>query len=448
MGGNMSENQNIEWKESWRDEYLKWICGFANAQGGKIYIGMDDNGVVIGVSDSKRLLEDIPNKVRDILGIIVDVNLLTENEKDYIEIRINPSSYPVNYKGEYHYRSGSTKQLLRGAVLTEFLLSKTGYKWDSVPVDDVTVEDLDKESFDIFRREALRSGRMTEADLNMSNEQLLNSLGLLERGKLKRAAILLFHRNPEKWVTGAYIKIGYFGEGSDLRYQDEIHGSLFIQADRVIELIYLKYMKAVISYDNMIRIEKYPLPKEGVREAVYNAIIHSNYAALVPIQIRIHEDAVYISIDCVFPVGWTVETLMERHRSQPYNPNIANAFFRAGYVETWGRGIEKICETCIKHGVPRPEYTLHSEDIMLKFIPFMSAKIPKGQNGTLDGTLNGTLEEKILYVISQSPRVTQMQIAQELNCSERKVKRLMKKMQDEGSIERIGGRRSGQWIKK
>ena len=444
----MSENQNIEWKESWRDEYLKWICGFANAQGGKIYIGMDDNGVVIGVSDSKRLLEDIPNKVRDILGIIVDVNLLTENEKDYIEIRINPSSYPVNYKGEYHYRSGSTKQLLRGAVLTEFLLSKTGYKWDSVPVDDVTVEDLDKESFDIFRREALRSGRMTEADLNMSNEQLLNSLGLLERGKLKRAAILLFHRNPEKWVTGAYIKIGYFGEGSDLRYQDEIHGSLFIQADRVIELIYLKYMKAVISYDNMIRIEKYPLPKEGVREAVYNAIIHSNYAALVPIQIRIHEDAVYISNDCVFPVGWTVETLMERHRSQPYNPNIANACFRAGYVETWGRGIEKICETCIKHGVPRPEYTLHSEDIMLKFIPFMSAKIPKGQNGTLDGTLNGTLEEKILYVISQSPRVTQMQIAQELNCSERKVKRLMKKMQDEGSIERIGGRRSGQWIKK
>lgn len=250
----MSENQNIEWKESWRDEYLKWICGFANAQGGKIYIGMDDNGVVIGVSDSKRLLEDIPNKVRDILGIIVDVNLLTENEKDYIEIRINPSSYPVNYKGEYHYRSGSTKQLLRGAVLTEFLLSKTGYKWDSVPVDDVTVEDLDKESFDIFRREALRSGRMTEADLNMSNEQLLNSLGLLERGKLKRAAILLFHRNPEKWVTGAYIKIGYFGEGSDLRYQDEIHGSLFIQADRIIELIYLKYMKAVISYDNMISL--------------------------------------------------------------------------------------------------------------------------------------------------------------------------------------------------
>lgn len=117
---------------------------------------------------------------------------------------------------------GHTGELLGDSVISEIAGAH------AVPVDGVTVEDLDKESFDIFRREALRSGRMTEEDLNMSNEQLLDSLGLFEQGRLKRAAILLFHRNPEKWVTGAYIKIGYFGEGSDLRYQDEIHGSLFI----------------------------------------------------------------------------------------------------------------------------------------------------------------------------------------------------------------------------
>lgn len=448
----MAENQNIEWKASWHDEYLKWICGFANAQGGRIYIGINDKGFVSGISDSRKMLEDIPNKIRDILGIIADVNLLTQDGKEYIEIFVSPSSYPVNYKGEYHYRSGSTKQLLKGAALTEFLLSKTGYKWDSVPVDGVTVEDLDQESFDIFRREALRSGRMTEADLNMNNQQILENLGLFEHGKLKRAAILLFHRTPEQWIAGAYIKIGYFGEGSDLRYQDEIHGSLFIQADRVIELIYLKYMKAIISYDNVTRIETYPLPKAAVREAVYNAIIHCNYAALVPIQIRIHEDAVYISNDCVFPVGWTVETLMERHRSQPYNPNIANGFFRAGYVETWGRGIEKICEACKEHGVRLPEYTLHMEDIMIKFTPLMDSRKEKKQtgtlDGTLDGTLSGTLEENILSAIRKNSKVTQSQIALEIDCSERKVKRLMKSMQEKGMIERVGGRRSGEWVEK
>jgi predicted HTH transcriptional regulator len=58
-----NESQNIEYKESWRDEYLKWICGFANAQGGRIYIGVNDQKEVIGLSDAKRLLEDIPNKI-------------------------------------------------------------------------------------------------------------------------------------------------------------------------------------------------------------------------------------------------------------------------------------------------------------------------------------------------------------------------------------------------
>lgn len=456
----VNESQNIEWKESWRDEYIKWVCGFANAQGGRIYIGTDDDGKVVGVADSKKLLEDIPNKVRDILGIIVDVNLLEEDEKNYIEILVNPSTYPVNYKGEYHYRSGSTKQLLKGAALTEFLLSKTGYKWDAVPVDDVTVEDLDKESFDIFRREALRSGRMTEEDLSMTNGQLLDSLGLLDKGKLKRAAVLLFHRNPEKWITGAYIKIGYFGEGSDLQYQDEIRGSLFIQADRVVDLIYLKYMKARISYDNVTRIETYPLPKSAVREAIYNALIHSDYSALIPIQIRIHADEVYISNDCVLPVGWTVETLMEKHRSEPYNPNIANAFFRAGYVETWGRGIEKICEACRKHGVLEPEYILHPGDIMIKFTPleFDDMKRDAGTNvGTNAGTNVGTngyisscdidkeVEKKFLAILSNNPKITQSKMSEEMDISLRTIKRIYKILSEDGKIERKGNNRSGYW---
>lgn len=94
----MSENQNIEWKASWRDEYLKWICGFANAQGGKIYIGTNDSGAIIGVTDGKKLLEDIPNKIQTTLGIVADVNLLSEDGKDYIEIVVNPSNFPVNTK--------------------------------------------------------------------------------------------------------------------------------------------------------------------------------------------------------------------------------------------------------------------------------------------------------------------------------------------------------------
>ena len=89
-----------------------------------LYRYKNDDGTVIGIQDSKKLMEDIPNKVRDILGIIIDVNLLSEDGKEYIEICVSSNTYPVNYRGEYHYRSGSTKQLLKGQALNQFLLKK------------------------------------------------------------------------------------------------------------------------------------------------------------------------------------------------------------------------------------------------------------------------------------------------------------------------------------
>jgi ATP-dependent DNA helicase RecG len=122
-----AENQNIEWKESWRDEYIKWICGFANAQGGVLYIGKNDKGEVLGtLYNAKLLSEEIPNKVRDVLGIVVDVNLLEDAGKTYLEIVVDPYPYPINYKGQYHYRTGSTKQELKGNALNKFHFTKDG----------------------------------------------------------------------------------------------------------------------------------------------------------------------------------------------------------------------------------------------------------------------------------------------------------------------------------
>lgn len=443
----MAESQNIEWKESWRDDYLKWICGFANAQGGRIYIGVDDTGKVVGVQNGKRLLEEIPNKIQTNLGLITDVNLLSKNGLDYIEIIVSPSSYPVSYKGEYHFRSGSTKQILRGVALTEFISSKTGIRWEDSVIEGVTAEDLDKESFDIFRREAIRSKRMTKDDLNMSNAELLDSLDLLKDGKLTRAAVLLFHRTPQKWMFGTYTKIGKFGKGSDLQYQDEVIGSLFMQAERVIELIYLKYLKAPVTYDNLTRVETYPFPKDAVREALYNALVHSRWSAGIPIQVRIEDDAMYISNECVFPSDWTMESLLQRHQSRPYNPKIARAFFRAGYIESWGRGIQKIFEVCNEYGTLQPEYVVHSEDIMIKLA---AVSISDEQFSKLDSKAEDTaLKIKIVEYLRNQPAATQKELQEAFNETRTHIQKKVKELVNEGKIERKGGKRFGYWeIKK
>lgn len=240
----MGESQNIEYKSSWRDEYLKWVCGFANANGGKIYIGVEDDAPhnVIDLPDVDKLMEDIPNKVRDILCIMVDVNLLYEGEKRYIEIVVDPYPYPVTYKGQYHYRSGSTKQELKGAALNKFLLERIGIRWCNVPVPSVKLEDLSIESIKDFKDSGIRKKRMDANVLVDSTSELLTSLDMMVDGQITRAGVLMFHPNPDKLFPGAFIKIGFFRSDSDLVFQDEIHGSLVQQADRAVDILATKYM--------------------------------------------------------------------------------------------------------------------------------------------------------------------------------------------------------------
>ncbi|HSZ24988.1 MAG TPA: ATP-binding protein [Cytophagaceae bacterium] len=360
------ESQNIEYKESWRDEYLKWICGFANAQGGKIYIGINDKGQVVGTSDAKKLLEEIPNKVRDTLGIMVDVNLKRKS-KEYIEIIVEPYPYPVSYKGQYHYRSGSTKQELKGQALDKFLLEKQGKRWDGVPVPTVKVSNLSKEAFAIFKDKATLSKRVSASILEDGNEQLLEDLHLKEGTYLKRAAILLFHPEPEKYISGAFIKIGFFASDDDLKFQDEIHGNLFHQIERTIELLFSRYIKSEISYSGVNRIETYEYPQAAIREALLNAIAHKDYSGQTPIQISVYEDKIMFWNEGQLPDKWTVENLKSKHPSKPFNPDIANALFRSGYIEMWGRGTINMVNECRKMQLPDPSFRYDASGFLVEF---------------------------------------------------------------------------------
>lgn len=363
----MQESQNIEWKENWKDEYLKWICGFANANGGKVIIGKNDKGEIVGLKNSKKLLEDIPNKVRDILGILVDVNFHKTDKGDFIEIIVEPQPFSVNYKGQYHYRSGSTKQELKGAALDKFMLEKKGKKWDGVPVPKISVADLKNETFEFFKKRAIISKRIDESILSEENINILENLKLTEKPYLKRAAILLFHPDPEIYVTGAYIKIGYFQTDTELIFQDEVNGNLFEQVERTIGILFTKYIKAIISYEGIHRVETYEYPKDAVREAILNALAHKDYSVGTPIQISVYDDKLMIWNYGQLPEDWTIYNLMQKHSSIPYNPDIANTFFRAGYVEAWGRGTIKIIEQCEEHGLPKPEFKNNGKDFWVIF---------------------------------------------------------------------------------
>ena len=404
----MPETQIIEYKSAWRDEYLRWLCGFANAQGGTLVIGRDDAGTVVGVKNSKKLMEDLPNKITTILGIVADVNLHETPQGEYIEIVVEPQPNPVNYKGEYHYRSGSTKQELKGVALDKFLLQKFGKKWDGVSIPSVSIADLKQETFDFFRKRGIHSQRLDETIRLDTNEQLLENLQLIENGLLKRATILLFHPKPEKFVTGAFIKIGYFETNADLRFQDEVHGNLFEQIEETIKLLFSKYIKAMISYEDIYRIETFEYPKEAIREALLNAISHKDYASGYPIQISVYSDKIMIWNEGSLPDNWTIEKLLSKHPSKPYNPDIANTFFRSGYVEAWGRGIEKITDQCIEVGLPIPIFNVEGNDFWTIF-----SKDKFNEQSLTELRLNERQIKAVLYV-KEKGKITNKEY-QELN---------------------------------
>ena len=422
----ITENQNTEWKESWREEYIKWICGFANAQGGLLIIGKNDRGELVGLNNAKQLSEEIPNKVRDFLGIMVDVNILEENEKQYLEIKVDP--YPINYKGQYHYRSGSTKQELKGNALNKFILQKTGRHWDSILLPNLYLEDLDHSPFELFRRKAARAKRIDEETLTENNENLLNHLHLTENGQLKRAAALLFHNDTEKFVTGSFIKIGFFESESDLIYHDEIHGSLFDQADKTMDLLLTKYLKARISYEGINRVETFLFPEAALREAIINAIVHKEYSSGTPIQVKVFEKKIRIWNDGQLPNDWTIDNLFLAHPSKPNNPDIANAFFRAGMIESWGRGIEKIIRLCSDSGLSKPVFDIRFGGLQVEFI----AESEK-------------TSEKIIQLIKIKPFATIAEMAEQIGISERSIERNLQKMQNEHKLERIGPDKGGYW---
>lgn len=442
----MPEHQEIEWKESWRDEYLKWLCGYANAHGGTLFIGKDDDGNVVGIQNSRKLLEDLPNKITNALGIIADVNLRMENEMDYLEIVVDKYPFLISYHGRYYYRSGSVLREIVGKELERALLKSQGKTWDGVPLPKLTTADLKQEAIALFKQKAVESGRLTIEEANVSNDILMDNLHLVdENNYLIRAAMLSFYRDPERWVTGSYIKIGFFGDSdSDLQYQDEIHGALIEQIDRTIDLVYTKYMKARITYDGIQRKEVFMFPRDAFREILLNAVVHKDYASCNPIQISVYEDQIYIWNNGDMPHDLrTSEKLFAKHSSKPFNPKLANVFFVSGMIEAWGRGFDKIRNECNSlYETPMPEYSISDEGVMVHCLPNHEyMKILRSDRLKIDESIMSRFRADeletvlcIMDIIARSGSVNNTIVRSSTGKSKPTITRLLAKMKNAGLI--------------
>ena len=371
----MSESQNIEWKQSWHDDYLKWICGFANAIGGTIYIGKNDAGEIVHLDNYAKLLEDLPNKIRNTMGIICDVQLLDADGKKYIQIKVNPYTVPVSLRGRYYYRSGSTKLELTGVELNEFLLKKAGKTWDDVIEESALFSDIETKSVEAFKKEAFTSGRLPKEIVELPVKETLEKLRLATGDKLKRAALILFGKDPNKFYPNIKVKIGRFGTNdADLRFQEVLEGNLLELLKQVPEMLHSKFLIRPIVFEGLQRIEKDTYPVAAIREMLLNALVHRTYMGSM-IQIRVYDDKLTIWNEGNLPEGMTIASLKEHHVSRPRNPLIADVCFKAGFIDSWGRGTIKIFEACKEASLPEPKIASLDGGILVTLNQQMSDQV-------------------------------------------------------------------------
>lgn len=453
------ENQNIEYKESWRDEYLKWVCGFANAQGGKLYIGIDDKGNVCGVENAHRLSEDIPNKIVALLGIVTDVNILNREGKDYIEIEVAPSNIPISYKGKYYYRSGSTMQELNGVALQQFILKKMGRSWDDMVHERATVDDLDREAIDFFLHKGIQAGRIDPSEANAPTMTVLQNLHLVDdEGRLKNAALLLFCKQPGRYFTGTEFKIGRFHSNiADLLSQEMIECSIIQMADRVVRMLKDKFLTMPIHYEGLQRVETLEVPEDALREILYNAICHKDYFG-PQIQMRVWDHHVEIWNDGELPEKITPENIEDVHASYPRNKNIAFVFYKAGFIESWGRGWKKICDGFVSAGLPKPTIESKQGGVLVTFqrnnVNLSNQNPIDAQNVAVNVAVNVAEElterqQNIIRLIedcvAQNVAVNTKYLSEKLNVNRKTIQRDMAHLQERKLIQWIGPDKTGQW---
>ena len=339
----------------------------------------------------------------------------------------------------------------QGAALDRFLLRKQGKHWDGMPTPHVSLADLDPQAIKTFRQQAAHSGRLSAELLAESDAALIDKLHLTEGGYLKRAATLLFHPDPEKFTTGACVKIGFFRTNADLLYQDVIQGDLFTQADKALDLLLTKYLRAGISYAGTQRVERLPVPEAALREALFNAIAHKDYGSGTPVQISVYADKLMLWNPGALPVDWSLERLLAKHASHPANPDVANAFFRAGKIESWGRGIDLIRDSCLTLGYPAPRFDYDGTGLWVVF-PFAADASGTTQETTQETTLETTLEttqdtaQRILAWLRAEPHLSRRELALRLGgLSEEGVRYHLNKLRNAGRIRHIGPTKGGRW---
>lgn len=356
----LHEGRHLDFKETVSESFFKLLSAFSNTEGGFVVLGVSDKTrKVTGFDCRGEKLSELANRINDGLGIHPVIDEIPAEGRTILIITVNPQRKPVSYRGVYYTRVGDTVREIDPDELRRKFLEDTS--WEDL-VSGCILDDIDDETvqnfMDLLRGRAARSGIPDIKD----KETILRRLGLITPdGNITYAACILFGKNPQSRFGNAGLQITRVNDETALINPKNLSGNLFQLLERAEE--YLLTAQAVVYdpsgnaiVDSFRRKEIPEYPVAALREALLNLLIHRDYFdSRTPSIIRMYDDRIQFLNPARFPADVTLEKILSQHYPYHRNPKIADIFAKAGYVEKFGTGLERIRAELSHAGHPAPE---------------------------------------------------------------------------------------------
>lgn len=368
------ENETIEFKESIDPKIGKTITAFLNTKGGMVFIGVRDNGDIIGLTK-----KDIEKNIGDMVGAInprpqVHIQRTKIGNDEIVIINVSKSEKIHTYGNIGYVRIGSTtRELELNEIIEkagEFLL----LRFDESPCISATKETLSKDLVQKYLETRSTARNIKIPDQNY--EKVLSMLGAVNKGRITNAGVLFFSKNPQYFYPQANLRLVEFLDQDMHNTLNEttINGSVW----EIIDNIYEK-LKSIIKRESTTKEFKKVIspsfPIEALQEAVINALIHRNYFEQSDIRVFVFSDR----IEIINPGSFPPDVSLDHPTHKPRNRLLSQYVYDLGYIEKYGSGITKMQDLCKKNGYPAPEFFLESRQtkVVFYFLPLKFRMIVK-----------------------------------------------------------------------
>ena len=435
-------------------------CAFLNTDGGWLFFGIHPTKLtILGQDVADRTRQEIAWEMRkfaptiDLAAQYIDVS--DRPGKQVIAIWFPaPVIYtpPYTYDGRPFYKVENTTMLMPRDIFDDrlWMSDPKKFSWEMAPCKGATLEDIDTKTLTDAINGGIAKGRIPASAANaVTIPECLSPFKVLrDDDALTNGAIALFGRDPYKFFLHCKVRLARF-EGvimDKFRDQFVMEGNLFLQFQAIRDFC-RKHMFMSGDQDDFDSKNVLTVPLKVVREAALNLLIHRTWwsEARVP-SVNIFDDRVEFMNPGAFPQGTKPEDFRKRPHSEPINEIIANALFKGGVSEGWGRGILDIYELCKEAGLPEPEYDFVQNFVCLT-IRFKTPITPYvSGGGELDGQLNGQLndsQKETLNFIIQHQGCNTTIISRELGKPFRTIDKHVRVLLSLNLIERRGSKKTG-----